>query len=553
MITREDVPVNLTLIGNEMLGCTDAENRVPGGPALERLVADLTPPLARVLLAGPHDDGLVEAALARGAEVTCLLRAYVDAFAVATAYPQVRVMAGSLTKLDPSQRYDVVIAADGCWRLCSADGPQLDWQECLDRLRGILAPAGRLVLAVANPLGLDRLVEMPVLTQPTADESAPASVADILALDVAGANIYCAYPTSTAPLVLIPTQVLDDARAASTAPTLAALVADACAREFAGRAVLSDPRRLATTAVRGDAAATLAASWIVVATPGLTESPAAIIADRPGAPGFDVRYELTGAGASMIRKPDPSPIYRCDGLQRDSTRLAAPIPSGRFLHHLLAATAASGNGPAMRQALHGYATWLETLDDPIFAAPANVVTDGDSYALFDPSWSWHRPVPPIVALTRALREVAADLVAGGAHHPWPATTDVDELTLTLAAAAGRPTDRATVAAAVELEEAVRSALGGKRESGATGVDDTGYRELVVALRRERDEVEHLRAMIAWYGYLLDDRERTLAHSERMVAMFSGSLRYRTYRIVTAPARRARRAVRSVGARLKRGS
>ena len=543
MISGSDVPVNLTLIGNEMLGCSDAENRVPGGRALQHLLTALTRSATRVLLAGPHDDALVEAALAGGAEVTCLLRAYIDAFAVATAYPQVRVLAGSLAKLDPSHRYDVVIAGDGCWRLCSADGPQLDWQDCVDRLRGSLAPAGILALAVANPLGIDRLIEVPPIVS-APDDSAPAALADITALDMAHASVYCAYPTSTSPSVLISTSALDHPTAV-TQRTLAAVVATACAQEFAGRAVLADPRRLATTTVRSGAVATLAASWIVVATsPGaeLPAMPTTIVADRPGAPGFDARYELT-AGPSTTRLPVPAPVYRRDALERDSARLAEPIPSGRFLDELLSAAAASGDGPAMRQALHGYATWLETLDDPIPATPANVVTDGESYAQFDPSWSWHRPVPPAVALVRALRNVAATLVAAGTHHPWPATTDVDELTMTIAAAAGRPTDRATVAAAVELDAAVRLALGGDRSAVQGPVEVTGHRELTMALRQEREETEHLRALVAWYGYLLDDRERTLAQSERMVELFSRSLRYRAYRVGAALGRRARRAVR----------
>jgi hypothetical protein len=65
----------IRLIGGEMSGWT--EDRPPAGGPLLAYVLDQLPAGTEVLVAGPHDAGLI-AGLAARATVTCLLRAEAD-------------------------------------------------------------------------------------------------------------------------------------------------------------------------------------------------------------------------------------------------------------------------------------------------------------------------------------------------------------------------------------------------------------------------------------------------------------------------------------------
>jgi hypothetical protein len=558
------VPANLTLIGGEILAVADGADGLAGGPALEYLAAALAPPGARVLVAGPHDDQLVRALTNRGAQVTRLLRAYPDAEAVALAQPDVRVLAGSLSKLDVSQPYDAVIAVDGCHRLCSVEGTQLNWAECVDMLAAALAPNGVLLLSVANPLGLDRLVALPAtgVKEPAGpDESAPAGVDEIarrIGAERSVTAIYAGYPTSRTPSLLLRTDALTPDGGAH--PVLATLAAAAAAHGFAGQAVLTDPRTLAATAVRAGAAAALAPAWIVAVTPtgaGTGPLPPTVVADRPGDSGFGATYELVVDGASAIRRPVPGAPYRSGPLERDVRRLAGPVPRGRMLDELLLTTAARPDAPALRQALRGYVTWLATLADPIPAVPANVVVTGDAYALLDPSWRWTATVRPDTARARALRLVATELAGGGLRHPWPATAGVDDLTTLLAAAADSPVGPAAIAAGIALDVEVRSAMDALDPAGraalgtalaelrpaAPRADLDGHRELRAALLRERREVSRLAALNAWCGRNIALLEDSLRRSERQVALFSGSIGYRSTQLAISTAKRTLRPVK----------
>lgn len=610
-MTTQTKPSNLDLIGGEMLGYSDSDGSggAAGGPALAYLAGAAIPARARVLIAGPHDDDLVRAILARGAQVTCLLRAYTDAEVVATAFPKVTVLAGSLTKLNIDESYDVVVALDGCARLCSVEGRQLTWAECVDALGAAVAPTGALLLAVANPLGIDRLVALPdaehLRTVSRYDGTAPFSADEIgagIGPDRTIAALYAAYPLPSSPSLLIRTDVATrDARA-----VYATLAAAACAQGFAERPVLTDPRAIAATAVRAGASAQLAPTWIVAITAAGQQAsalPATVVADRPADPGFAAVYELVanehpvnvanehpvnqalagpplsnqrvtdrpsagqpgagqpGAGQPsavgaetgnpLVRRPVAAPSYTSGSLTRDVGRLSGTVPAGRMLDELLLTTASRLEAPALRQALHGYVTWLATLDDPVVAVPGNVVVSGDAYTLLDPSWTWTAAVRTDVARARALRLIAVELVGSGSRHPWSATADVDELTVLLSAAAGSSVDPAAIAAAVDLDVEVRAARGGLDQAAKDAlhaeitavrpamprVDLDGYRELQAALLREQREVARLEAVTAWNERNISMLEDALRRSERQVALFSGSVGYRSAKLVVATAKR----------------
>src|SRR5690242_17400165 len=99
------------MIGGEMPSFT--EDRPRAGGALYGHLAEQLPADARVLVAGPHDDALIDAIAARS-EVTCLTRSQPEAKALDERGR--RVLCGSLAKLTGDEQYDAVVALDGLGR-----------------------------------------------------------------------------------------------------------------------------------------------------------------------------------------------------------------------------------------------------------------------------------------------------------------------------------------------------------------------------------------------------------------------------------------------------
>ncbi|MEU4157008.1 hypothetical protein [Actinoplanes sp. NPDC026670] len=131
-----------------------------GGPALAALLADLLPAAAgRVLLAGPHDSGVLDLVASRSADVTVLRRSVSDAEALRDSGHT--VVAGALDGLADQrpEPYDVVIAADGLDRLLGPDSPALDWPERAALLRGLAAPGALVVIAVENGFSITGLLD----------------------------------------------------------------------------------------------------------------------------------------------------------------------------------------------------------------------------------------------------------------------------------------------------------------------------------------------------------------------------------------------------------
>jgi hypothetical protein len=392
----------IRLIGGEMPGWN--EDRPPAGGALYGYLAERLPAGARVLVAGPHEHALIEALAARTA-VTCLVRSQPEAERLDAR--GLDVLCGTLSKLTEADRWDAVVAFDGVGRLCSVEGPQYDWAECLRALRNALLPGGLLLLTVENELGVHRLVDPAAATAARTDDAwrslgefddskpgSPARLTDRLAgeeltLDWLGA----AWPSPAAPTLIATPEALRT----GPADALAAAAASAVATAYANRPALSDPRRLAASAVRGGIGAELAAAWLVMAhraprpaaTPAL---PPVLLGDAP------------------VREVAPGP----DG--------AWPLPAGRLLEELLL-------GACLRHDLRRLLTgWMAALPA---ATPDNVVVAGETFTRLDPS------VPDRADV---LRGFASTLLTGGYAHPWPAATDLRTLTAILHGAAGLPGD-----------------------------------------------------------------------------------------------------------------
>ncbi|MEV4703759.1 hypothetical protein [Actinoplanes sp. NPDC049316] len=385
--------MSLRHIGGEMAGWSDTTPA--GGPSYGHLLDTLHPLLpegARVLVAGPHDPSLLTV-LPPDAEVTCLVRAESDADALNRRVAT--VLCGSLSKLTETDHYDVVIALDGVDRLCSVEGPQYDWAEALQALRRVLRPGGALLLAVENELGVHRLVDRTAVTFAHTDADwrpvgeygtkpgSPARLRQHLAADgLTVAWLAAAWPLPSAPGLIVDEPTLRDGPAGALAAAASAVTGAA----YADRPVLSDPRRLAATAIRGGLGPEFAPAWVVLAfrgPPARVTPPAAVL----------------GAG--------PMP----------------PMPPGRLLEELLIGACLRHDLPALRCLL---SAWVA--EQPAAAAD-NVLVDGDTFAVFDAA-------RPLVEPAVAIRRFAETLLAGGYDQPWPAARDTAALTAVLLAAAG---------------------------------------------------------------------------------------------------------------------
>ncbi|MFI5935049.1 hypothetical protein [Actinoplanes sp. NPDC051494] len=373
-------------LGGEMAGWTDTGPA--GGPTYGYLLESLVPVGGRVLVAGPHDLTLL-AALRAYADVTCLVRGEPDAVSLEAA--GFDVLCGTLAKL--TGEYDTIVALDGVGRLCSVEGPQYDWAESVRVLHRSLRPGGSLLLAVENELGVHRLVDR---ITPTAahtdadwrplgeyDDSKPGTPAR-LREHLITEGLTPGWLATAWPLPAAPTLVIDEPRLRyGPAGALAAAASAATGAAYAARPVLSDPRRLAATAIRAGLGPELAPAWLVLAFRG------------PGVP-----VTLPAA----VRGGGPMP----------------PLPEGRLLEELLIGAALRHDLPALRRLL---TSWVAAA--PEFAAD-NVIVDGDVFTVLDQSLVDDSPI----------HRFAETLLAGGYDHPWPHAGDVPSLAAVLLAAAG---------------------------------------------------------------------------------------------------------------------
>jgi hypothetical protein len=532
----------IRMIGGEMPEY--AEERPPAGGALHRHLVERLPTGIRVLVAGPHDTGLL-GALADRREVTCLIRSQPDA----AALPDVTVLCGTLSKLTDADRYDVVIALDGVGRLCSPEDTPLDWAESVRILARALRPGGTLLLTVENELGVHRLVDPGT---PTAARSGdawrplgefgdtpgrPDRLAAVLAAEgLPVASLAAAWPLPQSPSLLVTPETLRY----GPLDALAALAAGAVASAYPERLVLADPRRLAAAAVRRGIGAELAPAWLVVAqratrpgpaalpfAPALFAGPSGSLTEVIGtpdrgwlrrvvrvwsaplspAPG-DSGASHAGTSATDQRSGPPAGTSATDrgaGAPAGSSG-ADPLPGGRLLEERLLTAALGHDLPVLRRLLTGWMTELP------MAAAGNVLVDGDRYALLDPAV----PDQP-----DALARFAHTLLDGGYHHPWPGVTDLARLIAVLAGAAGLDT--------------------APEPSGAAG--PAGRREQEIQLDTLRRRLADAEERCRFFEVELEKREAELGRAKTQIAAFSGNLGYRAAKAGVVLARAARNRLR----------
>ncbi|MEV6306185.1 hypothetical protein AB0M02_42705 [Actinoplanes sp. NPDC051861] len=490
----------IQMIGGEMPEY--AEERPPAGGDLYRHLLDRLPARTRVLVAGPHDDALIDA-LTPGLEVTCLVRSQPDAERLSAR--GVRVLCGTLPKLTETDRFDTVVALDGVGRLCSPEGPQYDWTESVRALKRTLRPGGTLLLTVGNELGVHRLVEPGTPTAARTGDawrplgefgSAPgrpdrlAAVLGAEGLPVTG--LAAIWPLPENPALLATPETLRY----GPLDALAALAAAAVGSAYTSKVVLTDPRRIAAAAVRRGLGAELAPAWLAVAH----------LAPRPAVPFPLPPGLLTTSGDAGVTVAElaggPDGWHR--RVVRGTAALNGPLPAGRLLEELLLTAALGHDLPALRRLLTG---WMAALPR---TAAGNVLVDGDRFAVLDPSTA---EVPD------ALGRFARTLLTGGYAHPWPGVTEADRMTEVLAGAAGLP-----------------DAPPPPEPTGAPDIRREHEEQLDALRRRLADATERNH----FFEAELEKRDAELGRAKAQIAMFSGSLGYRAAKAGLVIARKALR-------------
>ena len=504
-----------TLIGGEMLLWSDLDGThgpaPAGGPALRSLVSRVS---GRTLVAGPHDPALIDALPVT--DLTVLVRGVADAEALTARYADrdgVTVWCGSLEKVAAAPAYDTVVALDGLDRLRSAEADDVAWDETLAHLAALVRAPGRLLLGADNLFGLHRLVALPPAPADTDwvvpddhDTGRPAGRTDLRARLVAAgltvARDYAAYPARSAPTVLLGDAILAE-------PELTGyLEATLAAATRPAEAVLADPVRLATGAVRAGLAADLAPAWFVLAT---RSAPASGATAGPGA---------AGDSSSGVAADSADGVVALDGDLREVRLPAAELPRGRTLRTLLLGAAQRRDLPALRELL---GVWQ--------SGPAAGVDPGQVVVAADGGLAGLAPAgEPLVAL----RAFASAVIDGGYAHLWPAPADVAELTAVLAGMTGRELEPADV---------------------PRGDDDAArvpaVRELLAARERLTRELAEARARHEWYEQMLRGREAELKRLRQMNALLSATVPGKAATTLVGGLRAGKRAMRAVVRRARK--
>lgn len=553
-----------------------------GGSAAAALLARSVPPEARVLVAGPHDPALLAALPVPPERVTWLLRSRHDAADAARA-TGAEVLSGG-PEAAAGRAYDVIVALDGLDRLVSAEGAQPGWVPALDALAALLAPGGLLLLGLANPLGVHELTALTPTPHEAADRhwhapaaadpdrpGSPDRLRAVLARDgLAVRRLWLGYPDP-----LTPTLLLDPEAGGPDAPGgMGGAVDLALAGAWPGgdgAAVLSDPHTLAADALANGLGPAFAPLWLAAAVRepedgGLPPTrPGAALPElvyaEPTAGPYTVTWIVTGGDRAAVARPAAG--GELFGITRDVSLAVGAVPAGPGFERVLRDACRRRDTPRVRGLLTMYAGWLRGRTDErgdVGGAYACAGLDGLALApggpaVLDPSWSaGSRPFA--VVLARTLRRFAVGLLTSGAVHPWPSTLDADELTLVLTGAAGERPDPAAVTAAAEFDADLRAAVAGLDPAGrdrlarqAAGVgtgtapDVAAYRELLLADRRLRGELDHARGVAARAEQQRRAAEEAQRAARQTVAQLKGSASFRLGRALLAPARWARAAMR----------
>ncbi|BEL08705.1 hypothetical protein Q0Z83_068960 [Actinoplanes sichuanensis] len=480
------------LLGGEMPHWSD---RSPArGAPLRELAATAR---GHVLVVGPHEPELIEAIPAR--QVTVLVRGVPDADELAGRWAGragIQVCCGSLAKLAAVPAYDTVVALDGLDRTGSTETADLPWAAGVAQLLAVLRPGGRLLLSVANPVGLHRLYagtgtpgDEAWSAFPATDPTRPAGLERLRAhLRSAGLDVlrdWAAHPSPESPSVLLDEDALTD-------PNLHGYLTSALRRAgLPAGPLLADSRPLAADLLRHGLAGGLAPAWIVVAAyPGHHPSP------LPDGLLGQERLVRTASGWTV--------------------GTLGPVPPGICLHDALLAAARSGDQPEFRTLLTAWQS------GPHAAHPADALLrtpDGTLLPTTDAPAGTLSPAPG----QSPLQQLAAALHDEGLAHLWP-VEGTDSL---LAAMSGLPVDPAPA----------------PRPTPST------LRELTAAHDRLAEQLAEAKAQLTWYEQRTATLQSDLSRAHKIITVLKATTGGRAATAVLGGVRRGKHLARAALRRL----
>lgn len=602
----EILSTRVTLIGGEMQNWSDFDRSSGSGPFTSALVVPLLRELLdksmTVLVVGPTSPWLLERIAAEAGSLDVVLRSSIDAQSLVLRLTDqaVRIFCGGFDRFTGrTGEYDAVLVLDGGLRIYGTDSVLSGWTDTLTRLRDLTKPGGRLVIAAANGLGLDRILDGEAsLRQPPDDEwptredieAPPGLDAVRTAISAAGlttAATYAVYPRAGMPALIIRDRLISDGPADEV---FAILASGTFAQAMGGRLALADPARMAREMMAHGTGLQLAAGWLFVTAVGETEQvrlPEVLMADHLDHPYWSVVTELSfvaGRWERTVVDVGRSTTERTSGhLVRDPSRLVGTLPAGVLLEELFRTACRFDDLPRLRRLVRCYADWLRSqapagttpagttlTGSAAFATFENVMADDGKLAVLDPSWSTTLQVPYEVALVRALRRFGFRILAAGLPHPWPSGMSPNRLTATLGAMAGLVVTPALLEQTARLE----IELDGQQRNN-TEVDDQyqyyelqargqqpagepdqprGYREALAAVGRLSNELAAAQNQITWLDETVQLREDQLRRERKLRGDLQHSVSFRAGQAITAPLRAVLRlfrpAVRTITSREK---
>jgi len=581
---------NLSRIGGEMFSWSDCDPargpKIVRSGALRYLLAELSGPGESVLIAGPHDEDMLESLVEVGSVVTCLVRSFSDAQRLATRFPYVTVLCGSVAKLDTTARFDLVVAVDGTDRLVSAEQEQQSVSDVLHVLASLLVPGGIFALMYDNLLGIHHVVELDSGAHYESDAAwypvseydvpRPASLAQIeehlVSEGLTVENAYAVYPTPQAPSVFIGRDLVGDT-ASGFRGHLGAVLGQAFTAAYRGERVLADPRRLTVRALRAGAEGVVAPAWLSIVRRGASDIPVPSHGIVVGDGADAYTYELSVAdGTPQMRVLVPSEergeFARMRRVVDLSTQAAPP---GRVYEERLLQLCAYADLPGIRAEFGRFVAWLEAhAQDGVISGPValsttdTVLDDGYDFFPLPPRWEPVEPSPVDTVIVRAAWGFAVRIITGHHPHPWPVTADAEELTALILSTAGRTVDETVLRDAIDLEvryraaderldpdeeEALRATLIAV-QPGMASVDIQEYRAMANALWRQQYEVDHLRSTLEWTEQIIRSRDHTLSRLDWEIQLYKSSFTATFFKLMRSVYHTVRRDARTLFRRVR---
>ena len=575
-IQRDTISGTRILVG-DMLMWSDLDSLDAPLAAKEVVRAAITSARPRrVLLAGPRA-GLLVDAVPTDIPVDILVRSLSDARTLgdrAGLHQAAELYCGGLDAFEPGHTYGLVVALGGPQRLLGPDSAGLTETEFVARLSALVDDDGRLVLDLANELGFSDLVS--AVPDETLESDAGWYVGargfskrHLFARERAGVlqaagleseATFAALPSVDHHRLLVHVAAVADSGLRDQIGILAGRAMD---EHFTTTPMLREPRNVLQDVVDAGMLDELTPAWLMVATKGGASATAprlpAIVVSEPDA---DSRWSTV-----TVVSPDGSQTMAWANARADSETsegtvsrsLVAPA-GGRSFELELRQACATRRHAAIRTRVRLYADWLadgtvwttQTAEQRYFATPANTLVVEDQLRLADGSWRRTGVVSADDALVRGLRDFARRLLASGSAHPWRVTVTPDELTITLAAMAGRTVSPTMIRRVARLEAEVESTVAGRPEHleellarnleqgefarDLPAPDEIGFRELLTHHRVISRELREKQGQVKWLEGTLRHRDRYIRRLERVIERYEETLTYRAVEAIRAPRR-----------------